>query len=48
MGQWNEKLKSFLWQIYFPQDIQYALIGEANPQVHITINDLELAGLLIN
>ena len=48
MGQWNKKIKILLWQVEWPQDIQYALVSDENPQGHITINDLELRGLLLN
>ena len=43
-----KNLTPFLWQLEWPQDVQYALISDTNPQGHIIINDLELAGLLLN
>ena len=51
-GTWSsglkEILKPFLWQVQWPDDIRNALITEQNPTGTITINDLELAGLLLN
>ena len=43
-----KKSTQFLWQLELPQRIEDALISDTNPQGHITINDLELAGLLLN
>ena len=39
-------LTLFLWQIEWPQDIQYALISDTNSQGYITIDDLELEGII--
>ena len=50
-GTWGSGLKylePFLWQVEWPLDIQQALITENNPTGTITINDLELAGLVLN
>jgi hypothetical protein len=50
-GLWGNGLKTikpFLWQVPWPTDIRQALITDANPSGTITINDLELAGLLLN
>ena len=41
-------LLPFLWQVEWPQDIQDALITDNNPKGSITINDLELAGIVLN
>jgi hypothetical protein len=51
-GVWNSGMKPiqspFLWQVEWPQDIRDSLVTASNPKGHITINDLELAGLLLN
>ena len=50
-GVWTSGLKSikpFLWQLRWPDDIIKSLISAGNPNGHITINDLELAGLVLN
>jgi hypothetical protein len=51
-GTWNSGLKTlsqpFWWQVAWPQNIQEELITDANPSGSITINDLELAGLVLN
>ena len=51
-GVWQGGLKQllspFLWQLEWPEDIRQALVTDANPYGTLTINDLELAGLLLN
>jgi hypothetical protein len=50
-GVWTSGLKSmkpFLWQLRWPDDIRNNLISSSNPKGNITINDLELAGLVLN
>ena len=39
--------KHWVWQLEWPEDIKRRLISLANPQGDITINDLELAGLVL-
>ena len=38
----------FLWHYEFPPDIQQSLVTEANPNGSISMNDLELAGIVLN
>ena len=48
---WNsglKYLKPFLWQFRWPEDIRKCLISSTNPNGSLTINDLELAGLVLN
>jgi hypothetical protein len=50
-GTWTsglKPLKPFLWQYKWPQDIKNELISDTNPNGKLTINDLELAGLVLN
>ena len=50
-GCWTSGLKHlypFLWQYEWPPDIKASLITEHNPDGSLTINDLELAGAVIN
>ena len=50
-GTWTSGLKAmkpFLWQLRWPDNIQRQLVTESNPTGSLTINDLELAGLLLN
>jgi hypothetical protein len=50
-GTWTsglKPLKPFLWQYEWPQDVKDNLISEKNPEGKITINDMELAGLVLN
>ena len=50
-GTWTSGLKvmkPLLWQYEWPQDIQDDLITDENKQGGLTINDLELAGLVLN
>ena len=51
-GVWNSGMKPikspFLWQVEWPKDIRESLVSASNPTGHITINDLELAGLVLN
>ena len=51
-GVWQGGLKQiarpFLWQLEWPEDIRNSLVTDANPSGTLTINDLELAGLLLN
>jgi hypothetical protein len=50
-GTWSSgtrHLSPFLWQLRWPSDIEQALVTSANPQGTITMNDLELAGMVLN
>jgi hypothetical protein len=50
-GTWVSGMKHinpFLWQVPWPQDIKNDMVSDDNPKGHITINDLELAGLVLN
>ena len=50
-GVWcsgTHALSPFLWAVEWPQDIQEALVTEANINGSITMNDLELAGALLS
>ena len=50
-GTWGNGLKQiepFLWQVEWPQAVQRELITDSNPDGSITINDLELAGMVLN
>jgi hypothetical protein len=51
-GVWFSGLKHlpqpFLWQVPWPDDIRSNLISDNNPNGSLTINDLELAGLVLN
>ena len=41
-------LQPFLWQVEWPQDIKKNLVTAENPNGSVTINDLELAGAVLN
>jgi hypothetical protein len=50
-GTWSSGLKPikpFLWQLEWPNDIKTRLVSSTNPKGDLTINDLELAGLVLN
>ena len=50
-GTWSSGLKQllpFLWQLEWPDDIKKRLVSSTNPNGDLTINDLELAGLVLN
>ena len=50
-GTWGSGLKGlqpFLWQLKWPSGIQNDLIMDENPEGSLTINDLELAGIVLN
>jgi hypothetical protein len=51
-GVWSNGLKKiprpFLWQVKWPEDIVNNLVTSSNPSGTISINDLELAGLVLN
>ena len=50
-GIWCSGLKSLqpvLWQVEWPKDIQANLVTAENPTGSVTINDLELAGAVLN
>jgi hypothetical protein len=50
-GAWCSGLKEiapFLWQVEWPMDIRDSLQTDSNPGGSITINDLELAGAVLN
>jgi hypothetical protein len=40
-------IKPIVWQVQWPPDIQQALVSDTNPKGSVTINDLELAGLVL-
>ena len=42
-----DSIEYWVWQFEWPQDIQDEMITEANPTGKLTINDLELAGLVL-
>ena len=44
----TEALHPFLWQVGWPEDIQRQLVTDDNKNGSITINDLELAGAVLN
>ena len=49
-GVWcsgTHSITPFLWQVAWPQDIRASLVTTENPTGAITINDLELAGILL-
>ena len=50
-GIWTSGLthiKPFVWQFEWPEDIKNALVSAHNPKGHLTINDFELAGKVLN
>jgi hypothetical protein len=50
-GTWGnglKKIKPFLWQVAWPDIVQKELVTDSNPDGSITINDLELAGMVLN
>ena len=50
-GVWTPGLSTIdfiVWQYEWPQDIKNRLITDQNPSGDITINDLELAGVVMN
>jgi hypothetical protein len=50
-GAWCSGLKEispFIWQVQWPEDIQNDLNTDDNPEGSLTINDLELAGAVLN
>ena len=50
-GVWSSglaRLAPFIWRVEWPRDIREMLLTEANPQGELTINDLELAGAVLN
>ena len=50
-GVWSSGLKylqPLMWQFEWPEDIKNALITDHNPDGYLTINDLELAGYVLN
>jgi hypothetical protein len=50
-GVWcsgTSELSPVLWQVAWPDDVQNALVTDDNPSGSITINDLELAGAVLN
>ena len=49
-GIWSPASSSIsytVWQVPFPPDIQQSIVTEANPTGTLTINDLELAGVVL-
>jgi hypothetical protein len=50
-GVWTDGMKKvprpFLWQVEWPTDIKNSLVSSSNPTGTITINDLELAGMVL-
>jgi hypothetical protein len=50
-GIWTSGLthiKPFVWKYEWPRDIQDTIISSTNPKGTLTINDLELAGTVLN
>ena len=50
-GVWSSgtaQLAPLVWQYQWPQDVQDNLISASNPNGTVTINDLELAGIILN
>jgi hypothetical protein len=50
-GTWSsgtKHLSPFLWQLRWPADIENSLVTSSNPSGTITMNDLELAGMVLN
>ena len=50
-GVWCSGIKSldpFVWRVPWPSDIHSALRTDKNPKGNLTINDLELAGAVLN
>jgi hypothetical protein len=50
-GTWSsgtKHLSPFLWQLRWPSDIERSLVTSSNPSGTITMNDLELAGMVLN
>ena len=50
-GTWSsgvESLPPFLWKLEWPLDIKNNLVTESNPDGQISMNDLELAGMVLN
>jgi hypothetical protein len=50
-GIWTNGISTIdpiLWQLQWPSDIQRGLITDTNPDGWLTINDLELAGKILN
>ena len=50
-GIWTSKIKHLhpiFWQLQWPEDIQHQVVSDANPSGTITINDLELAALVLH
>ena len=49
-GVWisgNKNINPIVWRVEWPADIQARLVSWSNPQGDLTINDLEMAGLLL-
>ena len=44
----TKKIGYFVWRLEWPPDIREALVTWSNPQGTITMNDLELAGIVIS
>jgi hypothetical protein len=50
-GVWisgNKNIQPVVWRLEWPPDIQARLVSWSNPQGDLTINDLEMAGLLLH
>jgi hypothetical protein len=50
-GVWSPGLEAFqyiVWQVEWPQDIRENLVTDDNPNGSLSINDLELAGIVLN
>jgi hypothetical protein len=50
-GTWSsgiESLPPFLWKYEWPDDIKKDLVTDNNPEGKISMNDLELAGMVLN
>ena len=49
-GTWrhiNNPMKNIIWRLEWPLDIQQNLVSPTNPKGTISINDLEMAGILL-
>ena len=42
-----QSIQPWVWQYAWPQDIQNKLVSHTNPKGRFTINNLELAGLVL-
>lgn len=50
-GVWQSgrsDIKPYVWRIYWPKDVRDRLVSSTNPDGDVTINDLEMAGVLLH